>query len=171
VTDAAQRWREPSRRLPLRWGTYEGRYLAGLLFIIGGLVVLDGSNTYVVPFLLIGTVAHTTGWLIMPSRGSRRIWVVGPSLAIVWILLTGPQSLFFMAVPFTGWLFVRERPLRSYVTVLLVVGAGILIANNFHHSQDEAAAFGIESAVVVASAWLARALATTRRPRAVRTPA
>lgn len=160
---AAARWREPALRLPLRWGTYRGRYLAGLLFIISGLVVLDGSNTYVVPFLLIGTVTHTTGWLIFPAPGSRRIWAVGPSLAVVWLLLTGPQSLWFMAVPFLGWLLVRERPLRSYVTVLLVIGAGIGLSYALHNAHDEPTAFGVESAVVVGSAWLARLLATTKR--------
>jgi hypothetical protein len=156
-------WTEPARRLTLRWGTYEGRYLAGLLYIIGGIVVLDGSNTYTVPFLLIGTVAHVTGWLILPFPGLRRLSVVGPALATQWLLLTGPQSLWFMAIPFAGWLLVRERPLRSYATLVLVIGTGIVLSNSFHSAHNEPVAFGVESAAVVASAWLARALATTRR--------
>lgn len=163
MTTGVSRWREPTSRLPLRWGTYHGRYLAGLLFIISGLIVLDGSNTYAVPFLLVGTVTHTTGWLILPAKGSRRLWAVVPSLAVVWLLLTGPQSLWFMAIPFLGWLLVRGRPLRSYATVVLVIAAGILLAYSFHDAHDEPWAFGIESAVVVGSAWLARWLATTKR--------
>ncbi|MCU1552082.1 MAG: hypothetical protein JWR36_2642 [Glaciihabitans sp.] len=160
-------WTEPARRLPLRWGTYLGRYLAGLIFIIGGLIVLVGSNTYTVPFLLVGTAVHATGWLIFPSPGLRRVWVVGPSLATEWLLLPGPQMLTIMVIPFLAWLIVRERPLRSYPTALLVIGTGLALANTFHSSHDEPIAFAVESAVVIASAWLARALATTKRARVV----
>jgi hypothetical protein len=156
-------WREPARRLPLRWGTYEGRYLAGLIFVIGGLIVLVGSNTYVVPFLLVGTVVHAAGWFIFPAPGARRIAVVFPSLMTEWLLLIGPQVVAAMVIPFLAWLIVRERPLRSYVTAFVVVGSGILLANNLHTAHDEPVAFGIQSLVVIGCAWLARALATTRR--------
>ena len=163
VAVAASRWREPTRRIPLRWGTYRGRYLAGLAYICGGMVLLAGSNTYAVTFLLIGTVAHVAGWFILPAVGARRVWVAWPSLICVWLLLTGPQILFAMVLPLLGWLVVRERPARSYVVLVIPVVTGILLANAFHTSQDEPVAFAIEVVSVFAAGWLARALAATKR--------
>jgi hypothetical protein len=167
ATGTATRWREPASALPLRWGTYEGRYLAGLLYIMAGLVILVGSNTYTVPFLLVGTVAHVAGWFILPAAGARRLWVAWPSLICVWLMLTGPQILFAMALPLLGWLVVRQRPARSYVVLVLPAVTGVLLANTFHSNHDEPLAFAIETVVVVGSAWLARALATTKRVRVV----
>ena len=130
-------------------------------------MVLVGSNTYTVPFLLVGTAVHAAGWLIFPSPGVRRIWVVGPSVATEWLLLIGPQVLTVMVIPYLAWLIVRERPLRSYPTAILVIATGLALANTFHSSHDQPLAFAVASAVVVGSAWIARALATTKRSRAV----
>jgi hypothetical protein len=155
-------WREPTSTLALRWGTYRGRYLAGLLLIMGGLVLLAGSNTYTVTFLLVGTATHIAGWYILPAGGARRLWVAWPSLLCVWLLLTGPQILFTMVLPLLGWLVVRQRPFRSYVVLVIPVAVGIALANTFHTNRGEPVAFAIESVAVVGAAWLARALATTR---------
>jgi hypothetical protein len=156
-------WREPTSGIPLRWGTYTGRYLAGLAYICGGLVLLAGSNTYTVTFLLLGTVSHVAGWFILPAVGARRVWVAWPSLVCVWLLLTGPQILFAMVLPLLGWLVVRQRPLRSYVVLVIPVVTGILLAGAFHTNQDEPLAFAIESVSVFGAAWIARTLATTKR--------
>lgn len=173
TTAAAHRataWREPSRDIPLRWGTYTERYLAGLGFIAGGLIVLAGSNTYTVTFLLIGTVTHVAGWFVLPARAARRLWVAWPSLICVWLLLTGPKILFVMVLPLLAWLVVRQRPARSFVVLVIPVAVGIWIANTYSDSHSEPTAFAIQSVAVIASAWLARALATTKRPRAVIPP-
>jgi hypothetical protein len=155
-------WREPARALPLRWGTYNGRYLAGILYIVGGALILVASNTYTVPFLLVGTVAHVGGWYSLPGIGVRRIWMAWPSLISVWLLLTGPQILFVMALPLLAWLVVRQRPLLSYVVLMIPVGVGIVLANLFDTNQPVPLALAIECAAVVGSAWLARALAVVR---------
>jgi hypothetical protein len=149
---------EPTRRIPLRFGTYESRYIGGLLYIIAGTVVLLSTNTYTIGFLLLGTVAHCFGWAILPARGSRRLWAFGPSLLAIWLMLTGPQILFVMAAVLLGWLLVRQRPLRAYVVLLFPIASGVIMAYSFHSNHDEPLAFGIESAVVVGSAWLARLL-------------
>lgn len=155
---------EPTRRLQLRWGTYTGRYLAGLLYIAAGVVILLSTNIYAIGFLLLGTLAQTTGWFILPATGARRLWAFGPSLVASFLLLTGPQILYAMAATLLGWLLVRERPLRSYIVLLFPVVSGVIMANEFHASTWEPLAFGIECLVVAGSAWLARFLATTRRP-------
>jgi hypothetical protein len=149
---------EPTRRIPLRWGTYESRYLGGLLYIIAGTLVLLSTNTYTIGFLLLGTVAHCFGWAILPATGARRLWAFGPSLLAIWLMLTGPQILFAMAAVLLGWLLVRGRPLRSYVVLLFPIASGVIMAYSFHSNHDEPLAFGIESTVVVGSAWLARLL-------------
>lgn len=149
---------EPTGRIGLRWGTYESRYLGGLLYIVAGTVVLLSTNTYTIGFLLLGTVAHCFGWAILPAGGARRLWAFGPSLLAIWLMLTGPQILFVMAAPLLGWLIVRERPLRSYVVLLFPIASGVIMAYSFHSNHAEPLAFGIESAVVVASAWIARLL-------------
>jgi hypothetical protein len=149
---------EPTRRIALRWGTYESRYLGGLLYIIAGTVILISTNTYTIGFLLLGTIALCFGWAILPASGGRRLWAFWPSLLATWLMLTGPQILFVMAATLLGWLLVRERPLRSYVVLLFPIASGVIMAYSFHSNHAEPLAFGIESAVVVASAWLARLL-------------
>jgi hypothetical protein len=156
---------EPSRRLPLRWGRYADRYVAGLLYIFAGGFILLSTNTYTVVFLLVGTVAHVGGWFILPAKGSRRLIAFGPSLIALFLQLTGPQITGAMAVMLLVWLLVRERPLRSYVVLLFPLVSGFLLANAFHTNQNEPLALGIEVVVVVLSAWLGRYLATTRAPR------
>jgi hypothetical protein len=161
---------EPTRRLALRWGTYRGRYLAGLMYVAAGTVILLSSNTYSLGFLLVGTVAHVAGWFVLPATGARRLIAFGPSLIAIFLLLTGPQIMFAMAAVLFGWLLVRERPIRSYVVLLFPIFSGVLMAYSFHSNHDVPVAFGIECVVVGASAWLARFLATTHRPKPVRGP-
>lgn len=156
-------WREPTSLLPLRWGTYRGRYLAGLLLIVGGLLSVAGADTHKIPMLLLGTTAHVTGWFILPAGGARRIWVVGPSLAAAWILLTGPQSLWILLPPYLAWLVVRHRPLRSYVTALLILANAIVTAHIFQEYSGMPYALAISAVVFVGSAWLARWIAGVGR--------
>jgi len=156
---------EPTRRVALRWGTYESRYIGGILYIVAGLAILLSTNTYTIGFLLLGTLAHCFGWAILPAKGSRRLWAFWPSLLGGLLMLTGPQVMFVMAATLLGWLLVRERPLRSFVVLLFPIASGVIMAYSFHSNHDTPLALAIESVVVVASAWLARYLATTRRPQ------
>jgi len=149
---------EPTRRIRLRFGTYESRYLGGLLYLAAGTVILLSTNTYTIGFLLLGTVAHCFGWAILPATGARRLWAFGPSLLAIWLMLTGPQILFVMTAVLLGWLLVRERPLRAFLVLLFPIASGVIMAYSFHSNHDEPLALGIESLVVVASAWLARLL-------------
>ncbi len=158
IRRARVRRSEPTRRIPLRWGTYESRYLGGLLYLAAGTVILISTNTYTIGFLLLGTLAHCFGWAILPATGARRLWAFWPSLLAIWLMLTGPQILFVMTATLLGWLLVRERPLRTYVVLLFPIASGVIMAYSFHSNHYEPLAFGIESAVVVGSAWLARAV-------------
>ena len=157
------RWREPASLLPLHWGHYADRYVAGIVLIIGGAIQLQGSNTFTLIFLLIGMAAHITGWAILPSRGWRRVVVIVPATAQIWLSLTGPLSVWLFAIPLLCWLVVRHRPWRSYPTVALPIANGIVLPHFFTEYSAMPQAIGISLAVVVAAAWLARTLATTVR--------
>ena len=152
-------WQEPSRSTPLRWGTYADRYLAGLALIFAGTIGLQGANPYIIWLLLAGTVAVLVGWAILPARGWRRIVTMGPGMGAIWILLTGPQSVWSLTIPFVCWLVVRHRPLVSYVTLLLPLASGVILPGLVHEYSGMPRALAISAAVLIASAWLARLIA------------
>jgi hypothetical protein len=164
-----QQWREPTRSLPLHWGMYIDRYLVGLTLIVCGGVSLQGSNSNFGWLLAFGTAAHALGWWIMPAAGWRRIWAVLPGIASIWLLLTGPETVFVLLLPYAAWLLVRHRPLVSWLTLLPVGAASIVVAQIFHEYQGMLAALAIMFVVMVASAWLARFAARSRDLR--RSPA
>lgn len=160
-------WQEPTRSLPLRWGRYEDRYLWGLILLIAGAVGLQASNTYTNFFLLQGATVYVIGWSILPSRGWRRILIVAPATGQLWLLLTGPLSVWTLVIPYLGWLLVRHRPLRSYLTVVFPIFSAVILPNFFVEYSGMLPTLAISLAVLVASAWAARALAATtavRRP-------
>lgn len=154
---------EPTARLPLRWGTYRGRYLAGLALIVGGLVGLQAASTTFLYPLITGTVLHTIGWWIMPSAGWRRHLVVFPCGVQIWLLLTGPQSMWTLSITYLAWLLVRHRPLTSYVTVLFVIANGVGMTQLFSEYSMLLPALAISGVVLAASAWIARHIAGIRR--------
>lgn len=154
------RWIEPTRALPLRWGTYAERYLAGLALIVSGAVGVQGATGSFHVAIGLGALAHVTGWWILPSAGWRRIWVVAPSLLSVVILLAGPLALGLLAVPFTAWLLVRHRPLPTFLLALVVLATGILLMNGDRSSMLPILA--VMAGVIVACAWIARLAAGSR---------
>lgn len=158
-------WQEPTRSLPLTWGRYEDRYAWGLILIVAGAMGLQASNTWANLFLLQGATAYAIGWSIMPSRGWRRILIVAPATGQLWLLLTGPLSVWTLVVPYLGWLLVRHRPARSYITVIFPIASSVILPNFFVEYTGMLPALVISFAVLVASAWLARVLAATASPR------
>ena len=161
------RFVEPARALPLRWGYYEDRYVAGLLLIVAGTLAMQAGNIYAVGFIGQGFVALTIGWAILPARGWRRVLAASLAGAQAIALLVGPQSVWTLAIPFLLWLCVRHRPLRSYITVLFPVVAGVSIAQFFEEYDGMPLALVISMTVFVASAWLARFIAAQGVPKRV----
>lgn len=157
-------WIEPTAALPMRWGTWSDRRWAGLILIAGGLVHLQSANTGNLIPLIIGTAAHTVGWLIMPAVGWRRLVPLLPSGLVVWLVLTGPQSMWTLSIPFVCWLLVRHRPWRSLLALGPVLLNGVAAAAFFRSYDDMLLALSISAVVLVGSSWWAWALA--RPPRA-----
>jgi hypothetical protein len=160
-------WTEPTRRLPLRWGAYVDRYVLGLALILGGGLGLQGANPRILPLLLAGTVMHAAGWIILPAGGGRRVLGAIVGTAQIWLLLIGPPAVWTLVLPYLAWLAVRHRPWRSYVTVLFPLATGILMPQLVIEYQFQPVALPIALAVVVASAWIARAIASSAPPRTV----
>ncbi|WP_341952799.1 hypothetical protein [Salinibacterium sp. TMP30] len=160
----ARRW-EPTRRLPLKWGHYSDRYFIGLVLIIAGAIHLQGANNYTLIILLIGTTATAVGWSIMPARGWRRMIVILPTITQIWIMLTGPMSMWTLTIPLLCWLLVRHRPLVSYVVLALPIANGIILPRFFQEYSAMPQALAISTVVVVAAAWLARAIAHSAASR------
>lgn len=152
-------WREPTARLPLRWGDYGTRLWGGLALILGGGVAIAGSDTYVLLLLLAGTVAHVVGWCILPSAGWRRVVAVGPATLSMWLLLPGPRWLVVLLIPYLAWLLVRHRPPLAWLTGILVLAGAIVLGQLYSAYADMLLALAIEFAILVGSAWAARAIA------------
>lgn len=159
--------------MPLRWGGYRTRWLGGLLLIVaGGLAIAGGSalSPFANFLLAAGSVAHVTGWAILPSAGWRRVVAMAPSTLAMWFLLTGPGWLAILLLPFLGWLLVRHRPLAAYATAIFVLAAAVFAARAYGDEYSGMLpALGIVGGVLVASAWAARAVhaaqAAVRRGR------
>ncbi len=149
--------------LPPRWGTAPERAVGGGILIVSGAVAVAGSDTYVLLLLLAGLLAHTAGWSVMPADGWRRVVAVVISTPAVLLLLTGPRFIGVLVLPYIGWLLVRHRPLRSYPTVIFVLAGAVTLPRLFPDYSGMLPALGIEFALIVASAWAARAVSGTKR--------
>jgi hypothetical protein len=145
----------------LRWGTTRERLILGLALIFGGGLGLQGASPYILWLLLAGAVAHAAGWAILPADGWRRIVAAIASSIVIWVLLTGPQSLWLLTASLAGWLLVRRRPWRAWPVLALPLGVGILLANLFKEYEWMPLAAGVEVAAVVAAAWVAAWISTS----------
>jgi hypothetical protein len=152
---------EPTSLIPLRWGAYRSRLLGGLLLIVAGGLAIAGGSAYS-PFaqflLAAGSIAHVTGWSVLPAAGWRRVWALIPSTFAMWFLLTGPGWLSILLLPYLGWLLVRHRPIAAYATAIFVLAAATMVAGPFPEYSAMVPALGIVTAVMAVSAWVARAV-------------
>ena len=152
-------WREPASLRPPRWGGYRSRYGAGLsLLLAGGLLVQSGS-VYAPGLMLIGMVAHLIGWWLVPGRGWRRIIVSVPSLTTVMLILNGAAAMVFLVVPRAGWLWLRQRPARSYLVLVFPALSSYVLSLFFAQYGSGALVLFVSGLVIAGSAWLARFLA------------
>ncbi len=165
MADPPARWREPSSRLTLRWGSWSGRSWGGLTFIVGGGAAIAGTTASTAWLAAAGVLAHLIGWSIMPASGWRRLAVVVPSTFAMAALLPGPAYLAVLVVPFLAWLLVRHRPLRVWPMAVFVVAAGIVLARIYPDYSGMLPALGVAAGILIGAAWAARAVhAATARP-------
>jgi hypothetical protein len=154
----------------LRWGSYRGRYLAGLALILVGAVVVQLTSAYSLMVLPLGLLLHITGWCIVPGIGRRRVSAAAASALMMVVLLNGALATAFLAIPLAAWLFVRQRPLVSYVVLAIPLLASIPLAQLFPDYGWGAVVLPIAGALLAGAAWLGRSLAAMsgRSPAATR---
>jgi len=160
---AAAGWREPAAQIPLRWGGYRARYLAAVALIFAGGLLIQAASFYSQQFLVIGAVAHLTGWWILPGRGWSRLWASIPSVFVMILLLTSGPAFAALLIPLAGWLWLRQRPARSYLALIAPLATGILLGQAFPQYGSGAIVVTISALVLVGSAWLARLLANGKQ--------
>jgi hypothetical protein len=158
---------EPTARLPLRWGDYQGRMTVGVGLLVVGAALVAQTTVYTIGLGLLGSALHLAGWAVQPARGRTRALVALPSMLACWTTISGPQAMWVLALCLAAWFAVRERPLRCYVLLVLPLGVGLTLAATYSHAADKRPAFLLVLAGVVAGAWLARRLAL--RPKRVLT--
>lgn len=160
-------WSEPTRNLPLRWGSYLPRYVVGLSAIVAGVAATNLTSTYSLWFLFIGPLVQGIGWLCLPSAVWRRMLVVLPCMVAGLVPLAGPDFVGAFAVLLAAWLLVRHRPVVSYLTVVAPITASIVAKISLHGYSQTAIALFLCTGVSVASAWGARELARWSAERRV----
>ncbi|GAB3121550.1 hypothetical protein [Glaciibacter psychrotolerans] len=159
-------WIEPTRNCALRWGRYLPRTVLGLAAIVLGVAITTLTSTFNLWFLLIGPILQAMGWLVLPGALWRRLLVVVPCMISGLVPVAGTDFMGAFAVLLTAWLFVRQRPPTAYLTVLFPIAASVWIKAAMHGNAATAPAVLICTAVVVASAWLARRISRHRGLRA-----
>lgn len=160
---------EPTRALPLRWGSYRWRLIVGGCAIVLGVASVLFTSTYSLQFLAVGSLLQATGWIVLPARGWRRLLALGPCLFVSWLMLAGADFAVFSTVFLAAWLLVRQRPPLAWLTLALPIGVGAACSAGFASYEQNWAVFTISGAAVLAGAWLARLLArATSRQRTAR---
>ena len=158
-------WREPSSLLPLRWGSYRLRYLAGLGLAISGGLLVQVTSTYSLGVLPIGLFLHILGWCILPGIGGRRVLAAAFSALTTILLLNGATSIVFLVMPLAAWLFLRQRPILSYSVLAIPVVSAYILAQAFPDYGWGALVLSFALAMLAGAAWLGRSLAVISRQR------
>jgi hypothetical protein len=159
---------EVTESIPLRFGTYRGRYLVGLALIASGAVAIQGGNSYALFLIVQGSVAFLAGWAVLPATGARRMWVVAPAYVVAFLQLAGPQYAPATVGLLLAWFVVRERSRRSYLAAVPALVVTIALASSFREVADMSITSPITAIALVGSAWLARRIDVPRPARPVR---
>ncbi len=129
------------------------------MLLFGGAVALQLTSAYTLLIAVLGFAASVTGWIVVPARGWRRCLAVGPGVLGVLSLLTGTEGAALVALTVAGWLIVRERPLASWIVLVIPIGVGVvLMATVTQYGQGVGVAFAVGIGVIASSA-LARLIA------------
>ncbi|MFF2053118.1 hypothetical protein ACFVU2_16065 [Leifsonia sp. NPDC058194] len=152
-------WREPASLLPLRWGSYRPRVVAGLAMLFVGTGCILITTAYSLPFLLLGSLLQPAAWAVLPSTIGRRVAVAVPVLGFTWLMLGGSGFAWCYAVTLTAWLLVRMRPLVSFAALLLPIASSIVIPLFVTTYEQGWITVLVSTAAVVAGAWAARGIA------------
>ena len=158
-------WREPATTLSLRWGSYRSRLIIGLVLAFVGGLIIQLTSAYSLVALPSGVLLHVVGWCILPGIGWRR--VLGATLGALSsiMMLNGASSTVFLAVALGAWLFLRQRPLVSYLVLVIPAITAYLLSQQFAEYGSSLLVLSVGAVTIVGAAWLARSLAVITRPQ------
>lgn len=147
---------EPTRALPLRWGSYRWRVVAGESAIVLGVASVLFTSSYSLPFLAVGSLLQAAGWIVLPARGWRRLVVLPACLLVSWLMLAGADFAVFSTVFLAAWLLVFQRPPLAWLTLAVPLVVGLACGNWFDSYEQNWAVFALSGGAVLAGAVLAR---------------
>ena len=156
-------WVEPTSRLPLRWGTYRMRLVAGLTLAFAGAAVVQLTSAYSLVALPTGVFVLVVGWCILPGIGWRRVLAATVGAFTSMLLLNGAAAIVFLTAPLGAWLLLRQRPPLSYLVLVVPALVAFVLAQRFAQYGSSVLVLTIAALAIAGSAWLARALAGISR--------
>jgi hypothetical protein len=159
---------EVTQSIPLRFGTYRGRYLVGLALIVSGAVAIQGGNSFALFLIVQGSVAFIAGWAVLPATGARRMWVIAPAYVAAFLQLAGPQYAPGTVLLLLAWFVVRQRGRTSYLAAIPALVVTVVLASSFREVAEMPITSPITAVALVGSAWLARRIDMARTARPVR---
>ncbi len=159
---------EPTRLIPLRWGSYRVRLVTGVVAIVVGVASVLFTSTYTLPFLAVGITLQCAGWIVLPATGWRRLVVVMPCVLVSCMMLAGADFAIFTSLFLFAWLLVRQRPALSWLTLILPLGVGFICSQSFDSYEQNWAVFALSGSSAIAGAWCAVALARTLPARSAK---
>ena len=142
---------------------FRARYVIGLALIIVGIALSNLMSTFTLAFLGIGPLVQLIGWLVMPGALWRRLLVLLPCLLAGLVLRAGPDFAGAFVVLLAGWLLVRHRPLRSYLTLSLPFLASFAFKASLDSYSTTWVMLLFGTLVTIGGAWAAWWLAGIRR--------
>ena len=151
--------------LPLRWGSYPTRQLAGSALIIVGAFLIVQTTAYTLLLGWLGSALHVVGWAILPARGGRRVLAAPLSMLVFWFMLLGPSVAWLTSASLALWLLVRRRPGIAYVVVPLPALLAIVGLVIFGQFVERLLLYSIVFAAAAACAWAAKGIAVRENGR------
>ena len=153
----------PTTSAPTRGRGFAIRYAVGLSLVMLGVALSNLMSTYTLMLLGIGPLVQLIGWLVLPGALWRRLLVLFPCLLAGLVLRAGPDFAGAFVVLLAGWLLVRHRPLRSYLTLALPFLASFAFKATLDSYSTTWVMLVFGTLVTVGGAWGAWWLAEIRR--------
>ena len=161
----AGRLTDPTSHLRLRFGTHRVRLALSVALLYVGGILLQLTSAYTLLIGMLGLAASIAGWCLVPSPGWRRSLAVAPAILGVVGLIGGAAIGALLSLTLAGWLFVRLRPVVSYIVLVIPIIASIALAQLFPDYGSGVIVATLIGAVVAVSAWLGWCIALAYETR------
>ncbi len=139
------------------------RLVSGLFLVFAGAAIVQLTSAYSLLALPTGVFVLVVGWCILPGIGWRRVLAATVGALTAMLLLNGAAAIVFLTAPLGAWLFLRQRPLLSYLVLVIPAMVAYVLAQEFAQYGWGGLVLSIAAVALAGSAWIARALAGISR--------